>query len=61
MFSNIDIYLTGDGIANFRGVKTIIKDVTGLNVFEYKIPFDSSSNKFKTSKTGLAALADIII
>lgn len=61
VFSGIDIYLTGDGIANFKGVKNIIKDVTGLNVFEYKIPFNNSKDKFQTSKTGLATIADIII
>lgn len=61
VFGGIDIYLTGDGIANFKGVKNIIKDITGLNVYEYKIPFNNSKDKFQTSKTGLASLADIMI
>lgn len=61
VFKGIDIYLTGDGIANFKGVKNILKDVTGLNVFEYKVPFDNSKNKFQTSKIGLALLTDAII
>ena len=59
-FKGIDIYLTGDGIANFKGVKNILKDVIGLNVYEFKIPFDNSKNKFQTSKIGLAALASSI-
>lgn len=61
VFKDIDIYLTGDGISNFKGVKNILKDVTGLNVYEYKIPFESSKDKFQTSKIGLVALADIMI
>ena len=61
VFNEVDIYLTGDGISNFKGVKNIIKDVTGLNVFEYKIPFNNSRDKYQTSKTGLASLADIML
>ena len=61
VFSGIDIYLTGDGIANFKGVKNIFKDITGLNVYEYKIPFNNSHDKYQTSKIGLAKLADIMI
>ena len=61
VFSGIDIYLTGDGISNFKGVKNIMKDITGLNVYEYKIPFNNSKDKFQTSKTGLASLVDAMI
>lgn len=58
LFKDIDIYLTGDGISNFKGAKTILKTITGLNVIEYKIPFDSTKTKFQTSKIGLAKLAN---
>ncbi len=61
VFNGIDIYLTGDGISNFKGVKNILKDITGLNVYEYKIPFNNSHDKFQTSKTGLVSLAESII
>ena len=61
IFKDIDVYVTGDGIANFKGFKNIIKDETGLNVYEFKIPFDNSKEKFKTSKLGLATLANEII
>lgn len=61
VFKDIDIYLTGDGIANFKGVKNIIHELTGHNVYEYKIPFDSTKDKFQTSKIGLATLANVII
>ena len=61
VFNGVDVYLTGDGISNFKGVKNIIKDVTGLNVYEYRIPFNNSFDKFQTSKIGLASLADIMV
>lgn len=61
VFKDVDIYLTGDGITNFKGVKNIIKDATGLNVFDYGIPFNNSKDKYQTSKIGLAALAEIIV
>ena len=61
VFKGIDLYLTGDGISNFKGVKNILKDITGLNVFEYKIPFDSTMQKYQTSKIGLVSLAEIMV
>ena len=61
VFKDIDVYLTGDGISNFKGVKNILKDITGLNVYEYKNPFDNSKDKYQTSKTGLASLAEIVV
>jgi len=61
VYKDIDVYLTGDGIANFKGVKTIMKDIIGRNVIDYKIPFNNSSDKFQTSKTGLASLAEILV
>ena len=61
VFNDIDLYLTGDGISNFKGVKNIVKEITGLNVYEYKIPFNNTKDKYQTSKIGLAALADVIV
>jgi len=61
VFKDIDIYLTGDGIANYKGVKNIIKDATGMDVYDYKIPFNNSKDKFQTSKTGLVTLAYTMI
>jgi cell division ATPase FtsA len=60
VFNDIDIYLTGDGITNFKGVKNILKDITGKEVLEFRIPFDNSKDKFKTSKIGLANLASVV-
>ena len=61
VFEGIDIYLTGDGITNFKGVKNILKDITGLNVYEFRIPFNNSHDKYQTSKIGLALLTDIMV
>ncbi len=61
VFKGLDIYLTGDGISNFRGVKNIISSITGSRVFDFRIPFDSSNNKYQTSKIGLVSLANIVI
>ena len=61
VFKDIDIYLTGDGIANFKGVKNIFKDITGLNVYEFKNQFDTTLDKFQTSQTGLVELSQVVI
>lgn len=60
-FKGINIYLTGDGISHFKGVKNIIKNATGLDVFDFAIPFDNSKERYQTSKIGLATLAEIVI
>ena len=61
IFKNYDLYLTGDGIANFKGVKTILKQVTGMNVHIYKNQFDTSKDKLQTSVQGLVTLNDMLI
>lgn len=60
VFKNIDIYLTGDGVAFFKGVKNIFKNATGHEVYELKNPFDNSQTKYQTSKTGLVRLLEVI-
>ncbi len=61
VFKDIDIYLTGDGIANFKGAKNILKKATGQNVYEYKNIFDNSKDKFQTSVEGLVRLAETAV
>ncbi len=61
MFNGIPVYLTGDGLANFKGVKSVFKQVAGLDISEFKIPLDNSKEKFQTSKLGLAYLAKIVV
>lgn len=60
VFKDVDIYLTGDGISNFRGAKNIVSEQTGHKVFDYCIPFDNTQDKFQTSKLGLKTLAEIL-
>lgn len=61
IFKDIDIYLTGDGIAHFKGVKNIMQEITGRKINEFKIPLDNSRTKYQTSKIGLAKLSEIVI
>ena len=61
VFADVDIYLTGDGISNFKGVKNIMQDITGRNVYYHTIPFDNSSKKFQTSKLGLVRISSEIV
>ncbi len=61
VFKDIDLYLTGDGLANFKGVKNIFKDIIGLNIYEFKNQFDNSRDKFQTSQTGLVALSQVVV
>ena len=61
IFKNYDLYLTGDGIANFKGVKTILKQQTGMEVNIYKNQFDTSNDKLQTSIQGLVTLNDMLI
>ena len=61
VFKNYDLYLTGDGIANFKGVKTILKQQTGMDVHIYQNQFDTSKNKLQTSIQGLITLNDMLV
>lgn len=58
VYKQLDIYLTGNGIANFKGARNILSEITNAKVYDYVIPFDNSKEKFKTSKTGLVKLAE---
>jgi len=55
-FEDIPIYLTGDGISNFKGVITILEKITKRKLIEFKLPFDNSINKFQTSSLGIAEI-----
>ncbi len=55
-FKDVPVYVTGDGIANFKGYINILESILGRKVYEFKLPFDNSKEKFQTSKLGLAEL-----
>ena len=61
MFNNLELYITGDGVANYKGAKMIFEEVTGHKTKEFKVPFDNSFDKYQTSKTGLASFAEMVI
>lgn len=52
-FKDIPIYLTGDGITNFKGASELLSKITNREVKLFMRPFDSSLNKFQTSPYGL--------
>ncbi len=60
VFASLPIYITGDGICKFVGAKSVVRDVTKHEVFDFTLPFDNSKEKFQTSKLGLAMLAGIV-
>ena len=60
VFAGLTIYITGDGIANFKGAKSVMKDVTEHEVKDFKVPFDNTCEKFQTSALGLARLTNIL-
>lgn len=55
-FKDIPVYVTGDGIANFKGYINILEKAINRKIYEFKVPFDNSKEKFQTSKIGLAEL-----
>ena len=61
VYKGIDVYVTGNGITHFKGFKNILSEVTGSNIFEYKVPFDNSLEKYKTSRIGLVKLMESAI
>lgn len=56
-FDDIPIYITGDGICNFKGAINILENVCNRQIIELKLPYDNTDEKYQTSKLGLAELA----
>lgn len=55
-FKDTPIYLTGDGLANFKGATTILEQITKRKVNLLKRPFDNSNRKYQTSEIGMAEI-----
>ncbi len=53
-FKDIPIYLTGDGLCNFRGVINIFEAVTNRSVQILKSKLHNGEDKYQTSKISLA-------
>ena len=53
-FKDLPIYLTGDGVCNFRGVINLFEAVCGRKVYLLKSPLHNGEDKYQTSKIALA-------
>ena len=53
-FKDLPIYLTGDGVCNFRGVVNIFEAVCQRKVSILKSPLHNGADRYQTSKIGLA-------
>jgi len=55
-FKDMPIYLTGDGVCNFRGVINVFETVTNRKVSIVKSPLHNGADKYQTSKISLAQI-----
>lgn len=53
-FKDVPIYLTGDGVCNFRGIVNLFEAVTNRKVYLLKSPLHNGEDKYQTSKISLA-------
>ena len=55
-FKNLPIYLTGDGVCNFRGIVNLFEVVCDRKVYLLKSKLHNGEDKYQTSKIGLAKI-----
>ncbi|MBO5909920.1 MAG: hypothetical protein J6Q15_00270 [Clostridia bacterium] len=55
-FKDVPIYLTGDGVCNFRGVVNLFESATNRKVSIIKSPLHNGADKYQTSKISLARI-----
>lgn len=60
-FEGLPIYLTGDGVCNFRGVDNLFEAIMERETYLLKAPLDNGKDKYQTSKIGLAELIGKIV
>ena len=60
-FKYIPIYLTGDGLCNFRGIVNLIEAITGRKVYLLSNPLDNGANKYQTSKYTLTKIIGSLV
>ena len=53
-FKDLPIYLTGDGVCNFRGVINVFEAVCNRKVYILKSPLHNGDDRYQTSKISLA-------
>lgn len=52
-FKDLPIYLTGDGVCNFRGIINMFESVSGRKIYLLKSHLHNGADKYQTSKIGL--------
>ena len=60
-FDDIPIYLTGDGVCNFRGVINVFEAVCNRKVYIIKSPLHNDDDKYQTSKVSLVKLVKDLV
>lgn len=52
-FAELPIYLTGDGVCNFRGIVNLFEAVCARKIYMLKSPLNNGEDKYQTSKISL--------
>ena len=52
-FKDLPIYLTGDGVCNFRGIINMFEAVSGRKIYLFKSHLHNGADKYQTSKISL--------
>ena len=60
-FKDLPLYLTGDGVCNFRGVVNVFEAVCGRKVNILKSPLHNGEDKYQISKISLAHIIGDLI
>lgn len=60
-FKDLPIYLTGDGVCNFRGVINVFEAVCDRKVSILKSPLHNGADRYQTSKISLAQIIGDLI
>ncbi len=61
VFNDIPVYVTGDGICNFRGIKNLLEVTLNRPIYMFKTIYNDGNNQYQTSKLGLASLVGELI
>lgn len=60
-FENLPVYLTGDGVCNFRGVINVFEAVLNTQVGILKSNLQNGADKYQTSKIALASIIEDLV
>ena len=61
IFNDIPVYITGDGVCNFRGIKNLLEVVLNRPVYMFKTIYNDGNNQYQTSKLGLSRLVGELV